>query len=136
MVFDKTGLLRVNTYTAGGALPISSAIIRIIGNSEENSYIQYSVLTDIDGVTEIISLPAPSREYSQNPGSPEQSYALYDIEITAPGYYTKKLYDVAVFEGTETIQSVNMIPLPMMDSDVTYPRDNLTAVSKENERLE
>ena len=136
MVFDKIGSLRVNTYTAGGALPVKDAVIRIVGNTEENSYVEYSILTDIDGVTEIISLPAPSREYSQSPGSPEQSYALYDIEITAPGYYAKKIYDVAVFEGTETLQPVNMIPMPVRDSGVTYPRNNLTAVSRENERLE
>jgi hypothetical protein len=136
MVFDKFGTLKVNTYTAGGALPIPKAVIKIIGNSEENGYVEYSVITDIDGVTDIINLPAPSREYSQSPGSPEQSYALYDIEITAPGYYTKKLYDIAVFEGTESIQPVNMIPLPIRDSGVTYPRNNLTAVSRENINLE
>lgn len=136
MVFDKIGTMRVNTYTAGGALPVPQAVIRIIGNSEENSYIEYSLITDIDGVTEIIALPAPSREYSQSPGSPEQSYALYNIEITAPGYYSKKLFDIAVFEGTETLQPVNMIPLPIRDGGVTYPRNNLTAVSRENERLE
>ncbi len=136
MVFDKFGTLRVNAYTAGGALPIPQAVIKIVGNSEENSYVEYSVITDIDGISEIIELPAPSREYSQTPGSPERSYALYNIEITAPGYYTKKLYDIAVFDGTETLQPVNMIPLPIRDSGVTYPRNNLTAVSRENENLE
>lgn len=136
MVFDKFGTLRVNTYTAGGALPIPKAVVKIVGNSEENGYIEYSIITDIDGISEIITLPAPSRVYSQSPGSPEQSYALYNIEITAPGYYSKKIYDVAVFDGTETLQPVNMIPLPIRDSGVTYPRNNLTAHSRENENLE
>lgn len=136
MAFDKSGTLRVNTYTAGGALPVAGTVVRIIGSTEENRLIEYSIITDVDGVTEIISLPAPSRELSQSPGAPEQSYALYNIEISAPGYYTKKIFNVAVFEGTETLQPVNMIPLPVHENNVTYPRNNLNTFVKENENLE
>lgn len=136
MAFDKLGTLRVNTYTAGGALPVAGTVVRILGTDEENRLIEYSIITDIDGVTEIISLPAPSREYSQAPGAAEQAYALYNIEISAPGYYTKKIYDVAVFEGTETLQPVNMIPLPSNQNGVTYPRNNLNTFVRENENLE
>lgn len=136
MPFDKIGTLRVNTYTAGGALPVPGTVVRIIGSTEENRLIEYSIITDIDGVTEIISLPAPSRELSQSPGAPEQSYALYNIEISAPGYYTKKIFNVAVFEGTETLQPVNMIPLPVHENNVTYPRNNLNTFVQENENLE
>lgn len=136
MPFDKIGTLVVNAFTAGGALPVSGTVVRIIGTDEENKLTEYSIITDVDGVTERISLPAPSRELSQTPGAAEQSYALYNIEISAPGYYTKRVFDVAVFEGTETLQRVNMIPFPTNERGVTYPRDNLVATARENERLE
>ncbi len=136
MPFDKLGTLIVNASSAGGALPVPNTVVRIIGTDEENKLTEYSVITDIDGVTERISLPAPSRELSQSPGAKEQSYALYNIEISAPGFYTKRIFDVAVFEGTETLQPVNMIPFPKNESGVTYPRNNLEVTSRENERLE
>ena len=136
MPFDKIGMLVVNTYTAGGALPVEGTVVRIIGTDEENKLTEYSIITDIDGVTERISLPAPSRELSQSPGASEQSYALYNIEISAPGYYTKRIFDVAVFEGTETLQRVNMIPFPINERGVSYPRNNLMTTVRENERLE
>ena len=136
MPFDKRGTLVVNTYTAGGALPVSGTVIRIIGTDEENKVTEYSILTDIDGASKSILLPAPSRELSQAPGAPEQSYALYNVEISAPGYYTKRIFDVAVFDGIQTLQIVNMIPYPTNENGVAYPRNNLEATSRENERLE
>ena len=136
MPFNRTGTLIINTSAAGGALPVSQTVVRIIGSVEENRDVQYSVLTDVDGVTEKITLPAPPRELSLSPGSPEPSYSLYNIEISAPGYYTKRIYDVAVFEGEETIQPVNMIPIAVHSNNVTYPRDNLNTYVRENEMLE
>ena len=136
MPFDKSGTLTVSTYTAGGALPVVDAVVRIIGTDEENRLTEFSLITDIDGVTESITLPAPSRKFSESPGAREKSYSLYDIEISAPGYYTKRIFDVAVFEGTQTLQRVNMIPHSENDTGVSYPRNNLEATSRENERLE
>ena len=136
MPFNNVGTLVVNAFTAGGALPVPGTVVRITGVNEENRTVEYSVITDIDGITEKISLPTPSRQLSLSPGSTEQSYAQYNIEISAPGYYTKRLFNVAVFEGTETLQQVNMIPLPENERGVTYPRDNLNTVVRENEKLE
>jgi len=136
MPFDKTGTLIINASAAGGALPISGTVVRITGSVEENRSIEYSIITDIDGISERITLPAPSRELSQSPGASEPSYALYNIEISAPGYYTKRIYDVAVFEGTETILPVNMIPSAVHQQGATYPRNNLNTFVRENEMLE
>ena len=136
MPFDKSGTLIINTSSAGGALPTSGVVVRISGAVEENRDIQYSLITDIDGVSERITLPAPPRELSMSPGAPQQSYALYDILISAPGYYTKRIYNVAVFDGEETVLPVNMIPIPTNKRGVTYPRGNLNTISQENELLE
>ncbi len=136
MPFDKTGTLIINATSAGGALPAENTVVRIFGAGEENRDVEYSIVTDVDGISRSIILPAPSRLLSQTPGSREQSYAVYNIEITSPGFYSKKIYNVAVFEDEKTIQPINMIPLPENRIGVTYPRDTLTTYVQENEMLE
>ena len=136
MPFDKTGTLVINAYSASGALPIKDTYVRVTGGAEENRMERYSTLTDWDGVTMPIILPAPPRELSQAPGAYELPYAVYDIVVTSPGYYTKKIYNVAVFDGERTILPINMIPMPEHENNVTYPRDNLNTIVKENEMLE
>lgn len=136
MAFDKIGTLVVRVFTAGNALPVSGTVVKITGSDEENRTVEYSIITDIDGVTEKIQLPAPSGTLSQSPGAAEPSYALYNIEISAPGYYTKRIFNVAVFDSTETVQPVNMIPRSLRESGITYPRDNLNTTVRENEKLE
>ena len=136
MPFDKSGTMIVRTYTAAGALPVAGTVIRIFGVDEENRFVEYSIVTDIDGVTESITLPAPSRVFSQSPGAAEPSFAHYNLEITAPGYYTKRINNVSVFDGEETIQLVNMIPIEINDNNATYPRNNLNVFIQENQDLE
>ncbi|MBE6644983.1 MAG: hypothetical protein E7612_06365 [Ruminococcaceae bacterium] len=136
MPFDKTGTLIINASSAGGSLPTTGTVIRILGGTEENRDIQYSVITDIDGVSERIALPTPSRTLSMSPGTAEPSYALYNIEVSAPGFYTKRIFNVAVFDGVETVQPVNMIPIPIHENGVTYPRGNLNTFVQENQFLE
>ena len=136
MPFNSIGTMIVNTYTAGGALPVPGTVVRITGVDEENRGVEYSIITDLDGVSEKISLPAPPSALSQFPGAKEQPYAQYNVELSAPGYYSKQIFNVAVFDGIETLQRVNMIPLPDNKVGITYPRDNLRATVKENEMLE
>ena len=135
MVFDETGSLTVRAYTAGGALPLKNTRVHIIGAGEENRFYEENLLTDEDGVTAKILLPAPKGSLSMSPGAPEIPYATYDMQVSAPGYYTKNIYGVAVFSGVDSIQPVAMIPLGD-DAEGLYPKDNLNIYIKENERLE
>lgn len=135
MIFDESGTLAVRTYTAGGALPIKNSTVRIQGVDEENRFVEYTLTTDVDGLTEIIALPAPARTYSLAPNSAEIPYASYNVEVSADGYYTKRISDIAIFSGVGSFQPISMIPLPVR-SDVPYPRGNLDATVVENEYLE
>ncbi len=135
-MFTQTGTLLVNTAVAGGALPISNSVVKIVGASEENRGIEYSVLTDENGVTKEIPLPAPLKSLSEAPNAPEVPYALYNIEVSSDGYYTKKIFDVAVFADTLTVLSVNMIPETIHNSGPEYPKFNLDTYVRENEMLE
>ena len=131
---DSGGLL-IHATKASGALPVPNSIVRIRGAEEKNRFIVYSLVTDIDGNTAAVRLPAPSRIYSSESSPPESPYAIYDIEITAEGYYPKKIYSVAVFPGVTATQPINMIPLSENGDLSGYPRGNLNAVVRENKNL-
>ena len=128
------GRIRIRAYTAGGALPIEGATVRIMGAEEDNRLVSYSLMTDKDGLTESVALPAPDVNFSLSPSPTEKPYALYNIEITAPGYYSKNINGLSVFSGIESVQLINMIPegsSPIED----YPRNNINADIPENNQL-
>ncbi len=108
-MYNDYGWLTVRTETAG-AYPVVRALVRIRGAEEENKEVVYSLFTDRDGLTERIRLPAPALALSMSPGQNEIPYATYDLEITADGYYPKRIYGINVFPKTDAIQVVSMIP--------------------------
>ena len=133
-MLNSSGNLRVRAYTAGGALPVEGAVIRVTGASEDNRLVAYSTITDRDGLGELFTLPAPDVNYSLSPSPAEVPYALYDLEITADGYYTKTIRGISVFSGVNSIQLVNMIPgSGRMVED--YPRGSINYIIPENTNL-
>ena len=103
------------------------AIARITGGEESNRDIVRSLITDNDGITPKVKLPTPKRSYSLTPEDEESPFALYDVEVTAEGYFTKRIIGVAIFSGINAILPVNMIP----ESDspnASYPKGNVNSV--------
>lgn len=135
MKYTDNGSLTVRTYTASGALPVKNSLIRITGVDENNRSVDFTLLTDEDGITKVISLPTPSKDYSMGPGAAEIPYAVYDVEASADGYYTKRIRNVAVFSGINSYQPINMIPISVSADPSEYPRGNLGATVYENEYL-
>lgn len=132
-MLDSEGTLRVRAYTAGGALPIAGAVVRIMGAEEANRLVSYSLVTDRNGITEAVSLPAPSISYSLSPSPAEAPFAVYDVEISADGYYSKRINGVSVFSGVNSVQLANMIPSSSGAED--YPRGNVNTQIPENDSL-
>ena len=135
MKYNESGSLSVRTYTASGALPVKNSLIRITGVDEYNRFVDFTLLTDEDGVTRAISLPAPEKGFSMGPGAAEIPYAVYDVEASADGYYTKRIRNVAIFPGISSSQAINMIPISVSTHAEEYPRGNLNATVYENEYL-
>ena len=136
-MLDDFGIFSARAYTAG-ALPVEGATVRIRGGEEANRNVSYTLITDLDGVTESISLPAPKRSLTLSPDSKEIPYAIYDLEVWASGYYTKKIYGLMVFSGIKTVQEINMIPASE-DSDTIiadYPRGNVNSAVPESDLTE
>ena len=131
-MLSSEGKLRVRATTAGGALPIVGARVKISGAEEANGGIRYLLFTDNDGTTESVTLPAPDKSFSQKPYPAELPYSIYDVEISMEGYYTQRINALPIFAGIESYQIVNMIPssandliYPNGNTDTTVPESNL-----------
>ena len=135
MKYDSEGYIQINAFTAAGALPAPAVSVRIIGSDEENIDFDYTLVTGRDGVTEIISAPAPSASYSNAPNPAEQPYAKYSVEAYGDGYYPKKLYDVSVFSGIKSFIPLEMIPDATLRRNVNPPSSSNVSVITENEDL-
>ena len=131
---NSSGTLRVRTYTAGGALPVADAVVRVIGASEDVRLVSYSSLTDRDGLSDLFTLPTPDVRYSMSPNPAEQPYSLYDIEVTADGYFTKRINGVSLFSGINSIQLVNMTP-GSGNIVEEYPRGSVNYIIPQNTDL-
>ena len=129
-MLSSSGNLRIRTYTAGGALPVEGALVKIRGGEEQNSNITYTLVTDKDGLTPEVTLPAPSVGYSLSPEPAELPYSIYNVEISSPGYFTKRISGMTVFPGVSALQLVNMIPESGVESN--YPRGNVNTVIPES----
>ncbi len=132
---DSNGTLRVRAYTAGGALPIEGAVVRVMGASEGSRLVSFSSVTDRDGLSDLITLPAPAVNYSLSPNPAELPYSIYDLEVSAPGYFTKRINGLTVFSGINSVQLVNMIP-GSGNLIEDYPRGSVNYIIPENTDLQ
>ena len=108
---SEIGYLVVRVTTALGAIPLESASVTVRGTDGENEEIIYSLVTDSDGKTERVALPAPPRTNSETPYN-DKPYALYGVDIFADGYIPLHLNEIPVFSSVTSIQPAIMIPSP------------------------
>ena len=125
-MLDNFGTLTTRAYTAG-ALPVEGAVVRILGAEEGNRGVAFSLITDMDGIATAVQLPAPSPELSLLSDGAEPPYSLYNFEITADGFYPKRIFGVTVFPGINSVMEVNMIPYGVKLNG-NYPRGNVNAI--------
>ena len=122
-MLDDFGSISIRAYTASGALPVADATVRIMGAEEANRDVIYSLLTDTDGITPTVNLPAPSKALSESPAPDESPYSIYDVEIFAEGYLPKRISSIPIFPGVYSLQPISMIPHGNGDDDL--PKNNL-----------
>ncbi len=134
--YSSTGYLQIKAYSAYEAMPTPFVTVRISGNDSYNLGVERVTVTGRSGLSEKISLPAPSVTLSQAPNPKEQPYATYDIEAIAEGYYPKKILNVAIFSGILSILPLQMIPDAGIVNNVTPPNNSNFSISYENEELE
>lgn len=113
------GALLIRVFTAGIALPVEGADVRIDGNEESNRNVHYLITTDRSGLGERIALPTPPAALSLRPGE-QKGFADYTVGVFKEGFYPVLLKNVPLFSGVTSIQTVELIPWPSYDKD-EYP---------------
>ena len=96
----------------GELLSRSTAIV------DGNRMIIAAGVTDSSGCIPKFAVPAPELSLSQAPGSKVRPYNIYDVSVSADGFFNARSVDVPVFSGTTSVQNFEMVPLPIPDEPV------------------
>lgn len=122
--YNGEGFIIVNVRAGDQADPIENAVVHISSINDGNRFYNATGVTDDSGTTQKFTVPTPSLSYSQTPDSKVRPYALYDISVTARGFFNARSVDVPVFEGITSVQNFSMVPLPLYmkanEETVTY----------------
>ena len=113
------GTLLVHVFTAGLALPVEGADIRIDGAEEGNLNVHYLLTSDRSGLPGRLRLPTPPADFALTPNG-KKPFADYNIRVFKNGFYPIFLKNVPIFPGTTAIQNVELIPWPSYNKD-EYP---------------
>ena len=101
------GTLQVKVSTANGAVPVSGATVKV---NDALGHTVFTLMTDVNGMTSVISLFAPSRQLSQSPYTSHLAYSLYEVMVTHPGYIPQFVRGVRVFDGEGGLLPVDIVP--------------------------
>ncbi len=109
---NESGTMRVEAFAADRSFGIGSARVMIFVELPSGNVAVFDGLTDIDGVTQSIRLPAPPRELSQSPQTGANArlpYSVYSVYVEHPAFVRAVFTNVPVFSGVESIQPVRML---------------------------
>lgn len=101
------GYLTVQVTSGNEAVPVSNAVVKV----SQNDNVIYELSTDSSGSTEKVELITVARELSIDPNFIGNPYTLYDVTVSANGFYTLNIHGIKIFEGEHSIQPVSLIPL-------------------------
>lgn len=109
---NESGTMRVEAFAADRSFGIGSARVMIFVELPSGNVAVFDGLTDIDGVTQSVRLPAPPRELAQSPQTGANArlpYSVYSVYVEHPAFVRAVFTNVPVFSGIESIQPVRML---------------------------
>lgn len=104
---DDFGNLKVQAFTAYGAIPIPDTNIVVYKDIEEYRVVFFQGVTDSSGIISNIVLPAP-KMVTSNEETP--IYTIYNMTAFNAGYESLKSYTIGMLGGVNVIQYVKMLP--------------------------
>lgn len=105
------GTIIVRVFTSRAELPIQGALVTFTRKWYGTNVVLAQRVTDTSGKTAPVPLSTPSLADSTHP-SDLASFALCDVWVEHEGYQRFLAEDVQVFPGVQTVQKVELIPLP------------------------
>ena len=106
---SELGYLVVRVSTALGSIPLENATVHIRGNTADSSGVIYSLLSDRDGLTKKVALPAPPRALSGSPGS-VAPFSTWNIDVSKEGYVPVFFQNVPVYSQVVSVQPAVLVP--------------------------
>jgi len=103
----QNGTLQMKVSTAEGTIPVSGATVKV---NDALGRMVHTLTTDTDGMTTVIALFAPSREFSLDPYTSHLAHSLYEVMVTHPGYIPQFVRGVRVFDGVGGLLPIDLVP--------------------------
>lgn len=121
------GFLKFAVGTASGAIPLKDAAVYVYTDPEDGGEgkLLYTLMTNMDGLTETVTLPTPPLSESFSPEYPKP-YSTYKVFATKQGYYPTEGRTVPLFPGITSIQPINLIPVSALPGAPAPMEDNNT----------
>ena len=111
---NSIGFILVNVRAGDESFAIEGAVVLVSAIINGNRLLIASGIADNSGTAPLFEVPVPDPSFSQQPDSEIRPYSLYDISVTAKGFFNARSVDVPVFSGITSIQNFNMIPVPLL----------------------
>ena len=112
------GTIIARVYTSGAQLPLDGVPVTFTRRLPDGRKQLLALLfTSSSSTTPPLAVEPPHRAESLSPGAAAPPFAVVDILVEAPGYKKVEATAVQVFPGVETIQLMQLIPLPTLGTD-------------------
>ena len=111
-----TGTLSVRVYTSQAQIPLEGATVVVAAPGEGGKWQLLSLQnTNSSGEIRPVRIDAPALGESTSPnGLPGNGvpFSLCSVWAEQPGYAMLQMENVQIFPGVETVQNMELIPLP------------------------
>lgn len=105
------GTLKAQVFAADRSFPVSGARVTVTVPFLNGSRELYSGVTDIDGIADNISLPAPNKSLSLDEDNTSEPFALYNMTVSHPDFADGSFFNIPIFDSVKSIQPVELVPL-------------------------
>ncbi|WP_209343555.1 spore cortex-lytic protein [Flavonifractor sp. AGMB03687] len=126
-----TGTILTRVFTSQAQIPVAGATVAFTQRSTEGRHALLALrVTDANGRTQPVRVGTPDPSASESPGT-ITPFAVCDIWVESPGYELLVVENVQIFPNTETLQELELIPLPeqsatlLPENPVNVPPQNL-----------
>ena len=97
-----TGYLRCAAFAESLGMPVPHATIAVSSGGK----VLEELVTDEDGQSPIVELPAPPLDYSLEPSPASQPYADYDITVTADGFAPESINGIQIMPSATALANI------------------------------